>query len=803
LLSVKLIQLKLKNFRQHADSKIDFADGMTAIVGANGTGKSTILEAIAYVLYGEQRDTRDTIRFFWAEERGLSVALEFELEGRRFLVERKPNDASLRVLGEDGRSWAVGLRPVTETCERLLGLNYEQFKNSFCAEQKGLAFLQFTNRRARQEEVARMLGFHRLKAAEELAYQKRQTLNGQVTTLETMLGDPQEVENNRKDAEFLHKATLQSMEEAESIRDTTEQKLAGSAERFSQAQRWLELASQMREIGGKAEGLKESVRLTRKELDSAQAEATELSSLAPLEAEYQKVDQEVRRLCAARESEQQIVVQAAECELLRKDAESLREKAKALGASEPTAEGESLEAIRTQVERLREDIQKAEQTWRDEQMAAQAVASGASVRLSQAKQALLKAQKAFESGICGECGQTTGELYVEVVREREASVREFEAAVEEARKRSEACADKPTVLLEQEGQLKALETRLAEASAACEQAERLWIQAKNLLDQAEQKERRATQLQEQMASLPRMYSPEEHARLDKRLEELKPKHDRMLRLEGANKRLEARALAHDQAATALESAKARYRELETERKDLGFEGEAGATQAVADHQRLLQEMSSAVTKVFEKKNQLQLAETALQNAKARLDEVKKRQQELKSLKERHTLHDLAVKEMRKLRLALNAAIGPELAVRASENLSLLTNGRYDTLRLDGDFDAEVVEDGVTKKVISGGEEDVVALALRLSLSELIQERQGRPLSLLILDEVFGSLDTDRRQAVLDRLTALKGRFRQILVISHIEEINQVADQCLYLTRDPEKRSTKVSDAPPQGFGELG
>jgi exonuclease SbcC len=102
---------------------------------------------------------------------------------------------------------------------------------------------------------------------------------------------------------------------------------------------------------------------------------------------------------------------------------------------------------------------------------------------------------------------------------------------------------------------------------------------------------------------------------------------------------------------------------------------------------------------------------------------------------------------------------------------------------------------VQKQVISGGEEDVVALALRMALSELIQERQGRPMSLMILDEVFGSLDVERRQAVLERLHSIKGRFAQILVISHIEEINQVADQCIFLTRDDNTRSTVIGDLP--------
>ena len=52
-----------------------------------------------------------------------------------------------------------------------------------------------------------------------------------------------------------------------------------------------------------------------------------------------------------------------------------------------------------------------------------------------------------------------------------------------------------------------------------------------------------------------------------------------------------------------------------------------------------------------------------------------------------------------------------------------------------------------KPVISGGEEDLANLVLRLAISQMIAERAGQPLSLLVLDEVFGSLDESRRQHV--------------------------------------------------------
>ena len=62
---MRLRALQLQNFRQHADSVIEFGDGITGIIGPNGAGKTTILEAIAWALYGMDaaRGKRDTIKF--------------------------------------------------------------------------------------------------------------------------------------------------------------------------------------------------------------------------------------------------------------------------------------------------------------------------------------------------------------------------------------------------------------------------------------------------------------------------------------------------------------------------------------------------------------------------------------------------------------------------------------------------------------------------------------------------------------------------------------------------------------------
>src|SRR5690349_12481950 len=153
---------------------------MTAIVGPNGTGKTSILEAITFALYGVQRKTKESLRFHWAEKsEKLHVMLEFEFEGRRFQLDRTSNDASLvDTTTEPWVTKSTGLREVKISCERLLRLTYEQFKNSFCAEQKSLTFLHFNSDIRRQEQVAKMLGFDRLKGAADLARERGRIARG-------------------------------------------------------------------------------------------------------------------------------------------------------------------------------------------------------------------------------------------------------------------------------------------------------------------------------------------------------------------------------------------------------------------------------------------------------------------------------------------------------------------------------------------------------------------------------------------------------------------------------------------------
>src|SRR3990167_2680409 len=99
---MKILSLGLSNFRQHRDSRFEFSEGITGIIGQNGCGKTTIVEAIAFALYGSRAirgKVDDLVSRGARKDEILSVSLHFEHDGGTYRVERDVGDASLFVGG--------------------------------------------------------------------------------------------------------------------------------------------------------------------------------------------------------------------------------------------------------------------------------------------------------------------------------------------------------------------------------------------------------------------------------------------------------------------------------------------------------------------------------------------------------------------------------------------------------------------------------------------------------------------------------------------------------------------------------
>jgi exonuclease SbcC len=82
---------------------------------------------------------------------------------------------------------------------------------------------------------------------------------------------------------------------------------------------------------------------------------------------------------------------------------------------------------------------------------------------------------------------------------------------------------------------------------------------------------------------------------------------------------------------------------------------------------------------------------------------------------------------------------------------------------------------------------------------MIAERAGQPLSLLILDEIFGSLDEERRANVVELLRSLADRFPQVILITHIDAVREGFDRVVRVGLDTARGVAVVRDEPLGGL----
>lgn len=167
-------KLTLKNFKSHKNTVIDFEPGISIIVGENGAGKSTILEAISFALFKQHSSKKidDLVRITKNKNshETMSVSLEFISNGKEYKVVRNRSSASkaeLLVKDHDGGTTRIssGDAAVSNEIQSILEMDGDLFLNAIYIQQGEIASLVGKTPSEKKQLIGKLLGVEGLEKA--------------------------------------------------------------------------------------------------------------------------------------------------------------------------------------------------------------------------------------------------------------------------------------------------------------------------------------------------------------------------------------------------------------------------------------------------------------------------------------------------------------------------------------------------------------------------------------------------------------------------------------------------------------
>jgi exonuclease SbcC len=463
-----------------------------------------------------------------------------------------------------------------------------------------------------------------------------------------------------------------------------------------------------------------------------------------------------------------------------------------------------LEAVRARVNDVRAaltgvavDSENLRTAWVRDAQDARTKRQGLLDQYQELKEQQQRIVKAGPEGDCPTCARPLGQEYATVLGLLDRQMEGVIANGNFYKQRIEQLQVEPRELDEADRQRVVLEQELSQATGDAGRLEALAQEGSTLASEHARLALRVSELERSLDRVAGSYDQAGHETLMARIRELEPLALQAERLRAAADRRAPASVELAAVAAERTAAAGVVTDLRSRLAGVGYTEEAyrAARDAEAAAERARREAELALVRA---RGECAASAEAVATAVRRRAERAEREREAKATGVDLALHQELDRALSELRTELNATLRPDLSELASGFLRDLTNGRYTDLDLDDDYAATLLDDGDPKTVISGGEEDVANLALRLAISQMIAERAGQPLSLLILDEIFGSLDEDRRAAVVDLLRSLADRFPQVILITHIDSIREGFDRVIRVGFDVARGVATVRDEPVGG-----
>ncbi len=827
------VRLQISNFLSYGDPvEVDFSEfHIACITGHNGAGKSSLLDAITWALFGQARRRDDAI--IHSRARQAEVIFDFRYEEHLYRVQRiKPaNKTGLLeffVQGSDG-----GFRPLTEhsiretenAITRTLRMDYETFTNaSFFLQGKADQFAQ-QRPGDRKRILSNILGLEIWEAYRERTAKRRQAeessllqVNGQLREIEEELAQEEqrrtrllELQAQLEQAVQARQKQTQWVDQVRRLADSLAEQarlvdlLARQTETARSTHRELAAVLQTRQL--EREQYREQI--ARADEISARYQAwkaarQELEGWEAMAASFRQIENERAEPLLALEAEKSRL--EAERDHLRGRRQQMAELETSLPAvirEVQAAQGETirLQAQLAEREGLEAELRGAQET--------RVVLLAENTRLKTEMDELkLRIQRLSEvtGAACPVCGQPLSaqdrEIMAEALQTDGKKLGDrYRENLEQKRRFEERCAQINQAL----EQLRRVEGELRAAERRLDQARDRQAQMDAALEEWRAKGQPALDAVEARLSSGD-YAAEARARLaaaDERLRALGydgAAHDAARLAEQAGR-------ASEEQQRALETAQAALAPLEREITALSGQVQQAEEQAAALETHLaevrqryeadragLPDLRSAEGELLglqEQENRLRMQVGAANQSVEVLKNQRARQNTLRAEREALAVRISHCKQLERAfgkdgipSLLIENAL-PEIEEHANQLLDRLTNGgmsvRFATQKDYKDKNREdkketldiLISDpaGVREyELFSGGEAFRVNFAIRLALSRVLAQRAGARLQTLVIDEGFGSQDAEGRQRLVEAIHLVQEDFAKILVITHLEEL---------------------------------
>jgi DNA repair protein SbcC/Rad50 len=753
---MRIVELALRNFRVFEEVDLELPARVIGIFGPNGAGKSSLVEAIQFACYGKARTDKSQIR-----TQGLltdcAVRLVFEHGGHHYEVMRtirgKNHQTDAQLYAGD-QQLAAGVTDVDEEIQRLLRMDLQVFRASVFAEQKQLDAFSDVTKGKRKEMVLRLLGIRPVDQARTSARREARDVKQNAERLAGALPD---LTSQQAELDAARAAAAQAEGSASAAEDELQQaedRARRAAEDFASVDRVREQVERITLQRDAAREQIEQLEIQQQELEGRiERSEQDLKALAGLEKEQAGLAGAAERLASGEKA----VDSAAQVDRLQAELDGLP-------PVDPSAALAGLEAAQQVREAAHRKLTKSE-----------AAAERAGEDLAEARLALDRASEADPSQPCPTCGRPLGDDFEEYVahcrggvtaatkRNRQASVdlRKATSAAREVDRRWKSAAREGERARRADEARNRLSTELSAARKRLTQLVRTFDGQVPDLDALRQTAQRWAELQEQVANLRAERKHAGTARQD------------LLKVSAAMEKLRTRVQDLDRQSAALAFDPEDHGRLHKERDEAG--------RLLEQARRQERRAAGALAEARQVVSRLQGAIEQAQETAARLRELR---DEARYLERVSLLLD-------GFRDHLVARIGPELSREAEALFRDLTNREYEDLRIHEDTLAIEIADGTQYFPIerfSGSEADLANLALRVAISTHLSRVSGADLGMMVLDEVLGSLDLERKDLFVQTMGRLAGRFHQLFVITHAEQVKDQFPASIEVRKTGRRRS---------------